>query len=102
MARKSGRDNSAKILRNDSLCSVEHNEMTIRHLHPGFKDSCSQRRSKGRVYLQFLAVRAEKPTILSRLLATLKKKPAILLLHRDRALIFIFESIQELFANKRS
>lgn len=73
MARKSGRDNSAKILRNDSPCSVEHNEMTIRHLHPGFKDSCSQRRSKGRVYLQFLAVRAEKPTILCRLLATLKK-----------------------------
>lgn len=30
-----------------------------------------------------------------------KEKPAILLLHRDRTLIFIFESIRELFANKR-
>lgn len=65
VARKSGQDNSVKILRNDSPCSAEHNEMTIRHLHSDFKDLCKRSRSKGRVCSQFLVVQAEKSMISS-------------------------------------
>ena len=79
-ARKSGRDNPAKMLRNDPLCSVEHNKTTIRHLHPGFKDSSSSKDRRGRKAAftrSFWLFERKNLAILSHLLATKEKKKKI-------------------------